>query len=158
MSTITQSIDVQVPVNTAYNQWTQFEDFPHFMEGVESIKQIDDTRTLWKISIGGLKREFETEITEQVPDRAVAWKSVGGTDHAGAVSFQPIDDANTRVTLRIDTAPEGLVEKLGDKLGLVEHRTKGDLERFKTFIEERGTSTGAWRGEVHGNEVTDTNE
>jgi uncharacterized membrane protein len=148
MSTVEESIDVSVPVSTAYNQWTQFEEFPQFMEGVEEIRQIDDTHTHWRTKIAGVKREFDAEITEQHPDHRVAWRSTGGTDHAGVVTFHRIDDTTTRVMVQLDTEPEGIVEQAGDKLGLVKRRVKGDLGRFKELIESRGAESGAWRGEV----------
>ncbi len=148
MSTIEQSIDVDVPVNTAYNQWTQFEEFPRFMEGVERIDQVNDTLTHWVTEIGGVKREFDAQITEQHPDERVAWRSVDGTSQAGVVTFHRLDEAKTRVMLQLDYEPEGLVENVGDKAGIVKRRVKGDLERFKQFIESRGTETGGWRGDV----------
>jgi len=148
MSTIEESIDVDVPVRTAYNQWTQFEEFPQFMEGVESIRQIDDTHTHWKVEFDGVHREFDAEITEQHPDERVAWKSTGGTKHAGVVTFHRLDDAKTRIMLQLDMEPEGLVEQAGDKLGFVKRRAKGDLGRFKTLIEAQGSESGAWRGDV----------
>ena len=148
MSTIEQSIDVNVPVRTAYNQWTQFEEFPQFMEGVESVKQLDDTKLHWSTEIAGQKREFEAAITEQTPDQRIAWKADGEATQAGVVTFHRIDDNQTRVMLQMDFEPDGALEKIGDLLGIVERRTKGDLERFKAFIEARGTETGAWRGEV----------
>ena len=148
MSTIEQSIDVNVPVRTAYNQWTQFEEFPRFMEGVESVKQLDDTRLHWATEIAGQKREFEAEITEQTPDQRVAWKDTAGKTNAGVVTFHRIDDKQTRVTVQMDWEPEGAVEKIGAKLGFDDKRIKGDLARFKKFIEARGEETGAYRGEV----------
>src|SRR4051812_4861921 len=148
MSDMTQTIDVDVPVDVAYNQWTQFETFPEFMDGVDEITQETDTLTHWKISIAGVKREFDAEITEQKPDQRIAWKSVGGTDHAGVVTFHKLEDEKTRVTLQLETKPEGVVEKAGDAIGLTNANAKGDLKRFKQFIESRGRETGAWRGEV----------
>ena len=148
MSTIEQSIDVEVPVRTAYDQWTQFEEFPRFMEGVEKITQLSDTRTHWVTEIAGVSREFDAEITEQEPDQRIAWTSVDEPRQAGVVTFHRLDDSKTRVMLQLDFDPEGFVEKAGDALGIVKSRTKGDLERFKEFIESRGTETGAWRGEV----------
>lgn len=146
---ILESIDVDVPVTTAYNQWTQFESFPQFMGGVDEVTQLTDTKTHWKISIGGVKREFDAEIVEQTPDQRIAWKSTGGTEHAGVVTFHQLEPgAKSRVTLQLDTEPHGLVENVGDKLGLTTKNAKDDLERFKKFIESRGTETGAWRGEV----------
>ena len=148
MSDITQTIDVDVPVTVAYNQWTQFESFPQFMDGVDEVVQKDDTMTHWKISIAGVKREFDAKITEQHPDERVAWKSVDGTEHAGVVTFHQLDPAKTRVTLQIDTKPEGLAEKVGDAVGLTNANAKGDLKRFKEFIESTGHETGGWRGDV----------
>jgi uncharacterized membrane protein len=148
MSTVEESIDVQVPVRTAYNQWTQFEEFPRFMEGVEEIRQIDDTHVHWRTKIAGVEREFDTEITEQHPDHRVAWRATGGTKHAGVVTFHHIDDATTRIMLQMDTEPEGIVEQAGDKLGVLKRRVKGDLGRFKEMIESRGAESGAWRGDV----------
>jgi len=148
MAHVEQSIEVNVPVSVAYNQWTQFESFPQFMDGVDEITQKTDTLTHWKISIAGVKREFDAEITEQHPDERIAWKSVDGTEHAGVVTFHKLEDAKTRVALQIETKPEGLVEKVGDAVGLTNVNAKGDLKRFKQFIESRGTETGAWRGDV----------
>ena len=148
MSTVTQSIDVDVPVRTAYDQWTQFEEFPRFMEGVEEIRQLDATHTHWRTKIGGVEREFDAEITEQHPDERVAWNSTSGPDHAGVVTFHRLNDTQTRVTVQLDWSPEGVVEKVGDVLQLDERRVKGDLARFKEFIESRGVETGAWRGDV----------
>jgi uncharacterized membrane protein len=148
MGDITQSVDVAVNVSTAYNQWTQFEEFPRFMEGVESVEQIDDRRLRWKVDIAGIDREFEAEITEQTPDQRIAWRSRTGVDQGGVVTFHALDDDHTRVTLQMDLEPEGVVEQVGDKMGVVSARTKGDLKRFKEFVEERGSETGAWRGEI----------
>lgn len=148
MGDITQSVDVDVPVRTAYNQWTQFEEFPRFMEGVESIEQIDDRRLRWKVDIAGIDREFEAEITEQTPDQRVAWRSRTGVDQGGVVTFHALDDDHTRVTLQMTLEPEGVAEQVADKMGVVSARTKGDLKRFKEFIEDRGAETGAWRGEI----------
>jgi len=148
MSTIEQSIEVDVSVSTAYNQWTQFESFPKFMEGVDEIQQISDTRNHWITEIAGVKREFDTEITEQHPDERIAWKAVDGAEHAGVVTFHRLAEGKTKIMLQMDFAPEGFVEQVGDKLGVVNSRAKGDLERFKDFIESRGTESGAWRGEV----------
>jgi uncharacterized membrane protein len=148
MSEVIETVDVAVPVRTAYNQWTQFAEFPRFMEGVEEIKQVSDTLTHWKIKIGGVEREFDAQITEQRPDERVAWTSVDGTGHAGVVTFHRLNETSTRVTLQLDTAPEGVVEQLGDKLGLVKHRAKGDMKRFKDYIEERGAESGAYRETV----------
>jgi uncharacterized membrane protein len=149
MSTVTESVDVAVPVRTAYNQWTQFEEFPRFMEGVSEIKQLTDSMTHWKTEIAGVKREFDAKITEQLPDERVAWTSTEGSQQAGVVTFHRLDEAHTRVTVQMEFDPEGFVEQAGDKLGVVDRRVKGDLKRFKDFIEERGgVESGAWRGEI----------
>ena len=148
MSTIEQSIDVEVPVRTAYDQWTRFEDFPSFMEGVESVTQLDDTHLHWVAEIGGVHREWDAEITEQAPDQRVAWRATDGTENAGVVTFHHVSDDTTRVMLQLEFDPEGVVEKAGDALGFVRRRAKADLERYKSFIESRGGETGAWRGEV----------
>lgn len=149
MTQIQQSIDVDVPVRVAYNQWTQFESFPEFMSGVESIQQLDDTHLHWVTSIAGVEREFDAEVTEQHPDERVAWASTGGESrHAGVVTFHKLDDTTSRVMVQIDWEPSDLVEKIGSAINVDERRVKGDLERFKEFIEARGTETGAWRGDV----------
>jgi uncharacterized protein (TIGR02271 family) len=149
MSSIEKSIDVNVPLHTAYNQWTQFESFPQFMEGVEEVRQMDDKRLHWRAQIGGKQKEWDAEIVEQEPDRRVAWRSLDGAPNDGIVTFQPIDANTTRVTLALDYAPEGFIENVGDALGFVSGRIQGDLNRFKQFIESRGAETGAWRGEIH---------
>ena len=148
MSTIEQSIDVEVPVRTAYNQWTQFEEFPRFMDGVESVRQLDDKRLHWVAEVAGQRREWHAEITEQSPDERVAWRSVDGATNAGVVTFHRLGDGLTRVMLQLEFEPEGLAEKAADALGIVQRRAKADLERFKEFIESRGRETGAWRGSV----------
>jgi uncharacterized membrane protein len=148
MSTVEKSIEVGVPVSTAYNQWTQFESFPQFMEGVDRVDQISPTTTAWVTSIGGVHRRFEAEITEQRPDELIAWTSVTGPKQAGIVSFHRVDATTSRVMLQLDVLPEGVLETVGDKLGVVGRRIEGDLERFKAFIESRGTEAGGWRGTV----------
>jgi uncharacterized membrane protein len=148
MTTIEQSIDVDVPVRTAYDQWTQFESFPSFMEGVESVAQTDDTHLHWTAEIAGVRREWDAEITEQQPDQRIAWKTTEGAKNDGVVTFHRLDDTHSKVMLQLDFEPEGFTEKAGDLLGVVRSRTKGDLDRFKDFIEQRGASTGAWRGDV----------
>ncbi|HVM02886.1 MAG TPA: SRPBCC family protein [Acidimicrobiales bacterium] len=148
MGTVRKSITVDLPVNTVYNQWTQFEEFPQFMEGVESVTQLDDTRLHWVAEIGGTRREWDAQIIEQTPDRRIAWQAIGGKTNAGAVTFQPAGPQQTRVELEIDYETEGMKEKAGDALGVVDRRVEGDLERFKSFIESRGVETGAWRGKV----------
>ncbi|MFF5448726.1 SRPBCC family protein [Streptomyces sp. NPDC012888] len=149
MSQVKESIRVDVPVRTAYDQWTQFESFPQFMEGVERIEQRTDSLTHWVTKIAGVEREFDARITEQVPDERIAWMTVGrGPEQAGVVTFQPIDPSHTQVTLVMDFDPDGMAETVGDKLGFVDRQVKGDLERFKHFIEDRGSETGAWRGRI----------
>jgi uncharacterized membrane protein len=147
MSTIEKTIEVEVPLHTAYDQWTQFETFPEFMEGVQDVRQLDDKHVHWKAEIGGVTREWDAEIVSQMPDQQLAWRSTDGTTNSGTVLFTPAEPG-TRVTLRLEFEPEGIVEKAGDALGIVERRAEGDLKRFKSFIEERGTETGGWRGEV----------
>jgi uncharacterized membrane protein len=148
MPNVERSIDVNVPVRVAYNQWTQFEEFPHFMEGVKEVRQMGDKRLHWRAEIAGKEEEWDAEITEQHPDHRVAWRSTSGAPNAGVVTFHHIDDNTTRVMLQLDYEPQGVIEAVGSALGVVERRVKGDLERFKTFIEERGRETGAWRGEI----------
>jgi uncharacterized membrane protein len=147
MSTIEQSIDVAVPVRAAYDQWTQFEEFPRFMEGVERIDQIDPSHTHWVTSIAGVMREFDAEITEQRPDERVAWRSLDKPRQAGVVTFHRVAPSTTRIMLQMEFEPEGIAEKAADKLDVVKHRVKGDLKRFKTFVETH-SETGAWRGEI----------
>jgi uncharacterized membrane protein len=147
-SRIEKSIDVDVPVTTAYNQWTQFEDFPRFMEGVKEVRQLDDTRLFWRAEIGGVEKTWEAEITEQRPDERVAWTNRTGATNCGVVTFHRLSPDKTRIMLQMDYDPEGLVENVGDFLGVASSRVSGDLERYKTFIESRGRETGAWRGEV----------
>ncbi len=149
MAQIQESVDVDVPVRTAYDQWTQFESFPQFMSGVDSITQTDDTHSRWVTTVAGVTREFDTEITEQHADERIAWKSTtGDTQHAGVVTFHRLSDSTTRVMIQIDWEPEGLVEKAGAAVGVDDHRVKADAKRFKAFIEKRGTETGEWRGDV----------
>ena len=148
MATVEQSIDVNVPVRVAYDQWTQFEEFPRFMEGVKSVKQLDDTHLHWSAEIAGDEKEWDAEITEQHPDERVAWQSTSGAPNAGAVTFHRLDDDHTRVTLQMDVEPEGMVETAGEALGFLDRRVKGDLKHFKEFVEERLAPTGAWRGTV----------
>jgi uncharacterized membrane protein len=148
MSTIEQSVEVQVPIQTAYNQWTQFEEFPKFMDGVQEVRQLDDTHLHWVAEIGGQRHEWDAEVTEQKPDERVAWKNTGGKDNAGVVTFHRLDEDKTRVMVQIDFVPEGVREKVGDALGAPDRRVKGDLERFKELVETRGGESGAWRGEV----------
>jgi len=147
---VTKSLMVNVPVSTAYNQWTQFEDFPQFMGGVQNVTQLSDDRLQWVAEIGGVKRQWEARILEQVPDTKVAWAATEGATNAGAVTFEDVGGGQTSVTLHLEYEPEGVVEKVGDKLGIVEKQVQGDLERFKSFIEDEGYASGAWRGQVGG--------
>lgn len=148
MASVVESIDVNVPVRTAYNQWTQFEEFPRFMEGVKEVRQLSDTKLYWRAEIGGKEKEWEAEITEQIPDERIAWRSRAGAENAGVVTFHRLGPNTTRVTLQMEYDPEGPMETVGDLVGVVRSRIRGDLERFKEFIEKRGEETGAWRGEV----------
>jgi uncharacterized membrane protein len=148
MSTIEESIDVAVPVRTAYDQWTQFEEFPRFMEGVESVKQVDDTHLHWEAEIAGVHRAWDAEITEQHPDERVAWRATSGTKNAGVVTFHRLDEGKTRIMLQLEVEPDDLTEKIGDHLGFIRRRATGDLGRFKDMIEARGAATGGWRGDV----------
>jgi uncharacterized membrane protein len=148
MSSVIESVEVEVPIHTAYNQWTQFTEFPEFMEGVERVDQVSDTLTHWRVKVAGATREFDAQITEQIPDERVAWHSIGGPDHAGVVTFHRLGEGTTRVTTQMDIDPEGFAEKVVDKSGLLKRRAKADLKRFKEFIEGRGRETGSWRGKV----------
>ncbi|WP_447600305.1 SRPBCC family protein [Nitrospira sp. Nam80] len=148
MSMIEKSIEVDVPVRTAYNQWTQFEEFPKFMEGVQEVKQLDDTHLHWKATIAGKDKQWNAVITEQRPDDRIAWKSVDGAKNAGVVTFHRLSDNKSKIMLQMDYEPEGAVENVGDAVGAVSARVAGDLDRFKDFIESRGRETGAWRGDV----------
>jgi uncharacterized membrane protein len=149
MARIEESIVVEVPVSTAYNQWTQFEEFPKFMDGIESVTQIDDTHLRWVAEIGGTREEWTAEIVEQQPDRKIAWRAEGGHANSGTVTFEPLGDNQTRVNVVMEHETEGLTETLGSALGMDSRKVKGDLERFKELVESRGTDSGAWRGEVH---------
>ncbi|MFB7129247.1 SRPBCC family protein [Kitasatospora xanthocidica] len=149
MSMVKESVDVDVPLHTAYNQWTLFEEFPRFMEGVDSVTQLDDRHNHWRTSIGGVTREFDTEIVDQQPDERIAWRTTGGdVDQKGVVTFRQLDQDHTRVAMAIDFRPEGVAERAADVTGVVDRRVKGDLTRFKTFIEERGREEGGWRGRI----------
>jgi uncharacterized membrane protein len=152
-SNVTQFIDVHVPVRTAYNQWTQFEEFPRFMEAVREVRQKDDTHLRWVAEVNGRVKEWDAEITQQEPDQRVAWQSTSGATNAGVVTFHRIDGDTTRVTVQMDVEPDGVVESAGLAVGALERQVKGDLERFKEFIESRGQETGAWRGEVEQTDV-----
>ena len=148
METIEKSIEINMPVRPVYNQWTQFEEFPRFMEGVESVKQLDDTTLFWVANVGGERKEWRSRITEQIPDHHIAWQSEAGEYTSGMVSFQALSPDKTRVTVRLNYDPKGMTEKVGDMLGILSRRVQGDVERFKNFIESKGHETGAWRGTV----------
>jgi carbon monoxide dehydrogenase subunit G len=149
MSTrVERSIEVDVPVRTAYDQWTQFEDFPHFMGGVKDVHQHDDQRLHWTAEIAGVRREWEAVILEQVPDQKIAWAAAEGATNAGAVRFEAAGPMSTTVHLTLEYEPEGVVEQVGDKLGLVERQVNADLKRFKELVEAEGYATGAWRGSI----------
>ena len=148
MAIIEKSIDVEVPLRTAYNQWTQFEEFPQFMEGVTKVKQLDDARLHWIAEVAGQKKEWDARITEQLPDQIIAWRSESGDLNAGTVRFNGLEPNKTSITLVMEYEPEGVVESTGDLLGFVSRRVDADLSRFKDFIEERGRETGAWRGTI----------
>jgi uncharacterized membrane protein len=149
MSTVEHSIVVNKPVHTVYNQWTQFEEFPRFMSGVEEVKQLDDRRTLWHTNIGGKRKQFEADITEQIPDQRIAWRSHDGNTNAGVVTFHRLSDDQTRVMLQMSYEPDTTLEKVGDMIGMTSRRIEKDLENFKDFIETRGSETGAWRGTLN---------
>jgi uncharacterized membrane protein len=151
MARFEDTIDVDVPLRTAYNQWTQFEEFPRFMEGVKEVRQQGDTNLHWKAEVGGKDQEWDARITKQEPDQVVAWTSTSGDPNSGTVKFQQLAPDKTRVMLEVNYEPEGMTEKAGDKLGFMGRRLTADLKRFKEFIEGRGMETGAWRGSVHKN-------
>jgi uncharacterized membrane protein len=152
MATVKESIEVDVPVSTAYNQWTQFEEFPKFMDGVESVKQIDDTHLQWVAEVGGKRREWVAEIVDQEPDSKIAWRSTDENGPNGIVEFEPLGEDKTLITVELAYEAEGLTEQLGSAIGVDSRQVKGDLERFKQLIESRGVESGAWRGEVHAGE------
>ena len=150
MSQVTESIEVLVPVSVAYNQWTQFESFPEFLSYVESVTQVDDTRNHWVVNVDGVKREFDTVITEQEPDRKISWeRTEGEVNHAGVVTFNDLSGVSSRVTVQLDWDPQGLLEKAGAALGIDDHSVKKDLEKFKAFIEYNGDDPDGWRGTIH---------
>jgi uncharacterized membrane protein len=153
VSRIIEEIDVGVPVRVAYDQWTQFESFPKFMEGVDRVIQLDDKTLEWTATIAGKVKHWRAEIDEQKPDEVIAWRSIEGAHNDGVVRFEPLTPDRTRIVLQLDVEPEGFVEKAGDALGVVERRVRGDLERFKEFIESRAQATGAWRGRVEDGRV-----
>jgi uncharacterized membrane protein len=153
MADMEKSIVVDAPLREVYNQWTQFEDFPRFMEGVIEVRQIDDAHLYWRARMGGVEREWHAQIVDQVPDERIAWRGLTGVAPSGAVLFCPLADGRTEVTLRVKYEPEGVTENVGDALGFVSRRVEGDLQRFRDLMEERGRATGGWRGEIHGDNV-----
>lgn len=153
-STVAEWIEVDVPVSTAYNQWTQFEEFPKFMAHVEEVKQLDDTHLHWKARINGKVKEWNAEITEQIPDERIAWRSTSGAPNAGVVTFHKIRNGRTRIMLQMDYEPQGMTETVGDLLGSMRMSARGDLKRFRQLIESRGNETGGWRGTVAQGTVT----
>ena len=153
MTEITESVDVKVPIRVAYDQWTQFESFPEFMEGVQEVRQVDDTHLHWRADVAGRQQEWDAEITSQVPDQHIAWRSTEGFQNTGDVRFEPLGESETRVVVRMSHEPEGAVERAADAVGLVRRRVRGDLERFRDLIESRQEPTGAWRGQVRDGDV-----
>ena len=153
MPSIKKDIEVEVPVKVAYDQWTQFESFAEFMDGVKEVVQLDEKTLRWRANVGGKEQEWEAEITEQVPDRHIAWRSTTGAPNAGSVMFDAIGADKTRVSLELSYEPQDTTEKVGDALGVLDRRVDGDLGRFKDFIEKRQAPTGGWRGEIHGGQV-----
>ena len=155
MERIEKTVDVDCPVRTVYNQWTQFEEFPRFMSGVKEVKQLDDTHVHWHAEIWGVDKEWDAEITEQVPDQRIAWRSTtGDAPNAGLVRFEPLAENRTRVRLALQYEPQGAIEKTGDAMGAMTSRVQSTMEQFKKFIERRGAEEGGWRGEVHGGQKT----
>ena len=148
MPSVEESVEVEVPVSTAYDQWTQFEEFPRFIEGVKEVRQLDDTHLRWVAEVGGHSEEWDAEITEQHPDHRIAWAATSGKGNAGVVTFHRLDDARTKVMVQLDWDTEGMTEALGAAIGADDRRVRGDLQRFKELIESRGSASGAWRGEV----------
>jgi len=153
MDSVEKSIEIEAPVQKVYNQWTQFEEFPRFMEGVAEVRQLDDKRLYWVAEIAGKRKEWKAEIFEQIPDQRIAWRSTTGAKNSGMVNFYPLSDERTRVTLKLNYDPEGVMENVGDKLGVLDRKVQGDLQRFKQFIQTRALETGAWRGQIHGRNV-----
>ncbi len=150
---VTKSVDVKAPVHACYNQWTQFEEFPKFMEGVQEVKQTSDNMTHWKAQVGPTLKEWDAEIIHQVPDQKVEWKNTTGAHNSGVVDFLPNDDGTTKVSVVIMYEPEGLLESVGDALGFMDRRVQGDLNRFKDLVESQGSASGGWRGEIHDGNV-----
>jgi uncharacterized membrane protein len=155
MERIEKSIEVRCPVHTVYNQWTQFEEFPRFMAGVKEVRQLDDTHVHWHAEVWGKDKEWDAEIVEQVPDQRIAWRSTTpDAPNAGSVRFESLGPDRTRVNLTMEYDPQGVVENVGDAVGVFSRRVQNTVEDFKKFIESRGAETGAWRGEVHGGQKT----
>ena len=155
MGVTTHSIEVNAPLKAVYNQWTQFEEFPHFMEGVEAVRQEGEKRLFWKAKIAGRVKEWEAEITNQVPDQRIAWESIDGSPNSGTITFDKLGDYLTRVNATIGYEPEGFLEKTGDALGFPSGRIEGDLQRFRDYVEERGREAGGWRGKIGEEEKSD---
>jgi uncharacterized membrane protein len=147
-SSVEESTEVSVPVKTAYNQWTQFEDFPKFMDNVLEVKQLDDRHLHWRAKVAGEEKQWDAEITEQIPDKRIAWRSVSGPGNSGVVTFHPLSDNETQVMLQMEYRPEGPIEKIGDAIGAVRMQARNSLQRFKEMLEQRGSETGAWRGQI----------
>lgn len=147
-SSVEESTEVHVPVKTAYNQWTQFEEFPKFMDNVLEVRQTDDRHLHWRAKVAGEEKQWDAEITEQVPDKRIAWRSVGGAGNSGVVTFHRLSDNETRIMLQMEYRPEGPVEKIGDVIGAVRMQARNSLQRFKEMLEQRGSETGAWRGQI----------
>jgi uncharacterized membrane protein len=156
MAAVTESVDVAVPVRTAYNQWTQFEDFPMFMEGVEEVQQLGDTQLKWVAEVSGKRQEWTAQIIEQRPDQEIAWRAIEGKGNSGVVTFEPLGAGETRITVQLDWQPEGVTENIGAAIGLDDRQVSRDLDRFKELIESQGFESGAWRGEVAGGTRVDT--
>ena len=153
MDHVEKCIEVDAPLSMVYNQWTQFEEFPRFMEGVEKVNQLDEKRLRWRAEVAGKVLEWDAEIFEQIPDRRVAWRSTTGALNTGMVNFESLGPNRTKIWLKLNYKPEGAMEKIGSALGVISQRVEGDLERFKEFIESRGSETGAWRGHIEGRHV-----
>jgi uncharacterized membrane protein len=152
MAHVSEEVRVDRPVSEVYNQWTQFEEFPRFMTGIEQVQQKDETHLHWKATVAGQTAEWDAEITEQVPDQVIAWRAIDGAQNQGRVQFQP-EDGGTRVELELDVEPQGAVQEAGDMMGMLKGQVREDLKRFKQLIESRGEASGEWRGEVHGGET-----
>lgn len=155
-SVVQETLELELPVATVYNQWTQFEQFPRFMDGVEQVRQLDDSRLHWVASVGGRRAEWDAKILEQHPDRQISWASEDGRTTRGTVSFEPLGDKRTLLTLSMSYQLEGIQERLGSAVGFDRRRVRGDLERFKQLIESQASESGGWRGEISGGAATST--